>query len=180
MFSALKRHFKSGQESEQPSIKTSPIPASLQAKFKRGIDANMKIIICGKRKSGKSSLLNRLKGRPHEALYAPTTEVVQVILWKFLWFFQVQVGWICRLSKFVNFRKFSIGRNTSISRNSSTYRNSSIFFKINIQAVTVNWNYKSTSDVAKVDAWEIQGTLKIIAYKKSDLRIFQIFFFNIF
>ena len=38
MFSALKRHFKSGQESEQPSIKTSPIPASLQgrcAKFRK-------------------------------------------------------------------------------------------------------------------------------------------------
>ena len=88
MFSALKRHFKSGQESEQPSIKTSPIPASLQAKFQRGIDANMKIIICGKRKSGKSSLLNRLKGRPHEASYTPTTEVVQVIFENFRDFFR--------------------------------------------------------------------------------------------
>ena len=63
----------------------------------------MKILICGKRKSGKSSLLNRLKGRPHESTYVTSTEVVQ--------------------------------------------------------AVTVNWNYKSTSDVAKVDAWEIQGKI---------------------
>jgi len=103
MLSAIKRHFKSDeQESQQQpqSNQQQKIPAALQAKFQRGIDVNMKIVICGKKKSGKSALLNRLKGRPHDENYYASTEIVQ--------------------------------------------------------AVTVNWNYKSTSDVVKVDAWEIQ------------------------
>jgi len=36
------------------------------------------------------------------------------------------------------------------------------------KAATVNWNYKSTSDVAKVDAWEIQDGKEIEYYKKTN------------
>lgn len=59
----------------------------------------MRILVSGRKKSGKSSLLRRLKGLPHRAEYTETKEPVA--------------------------------------------------------AVSVNWNYKATTDVIKVDAWEV-------------------------
>ena len=59
----------------------------------------MRILVSGRRKSGKSSLLRRLKGLPHRAEYTETKEPVA--------------------------------------------------------AVSVNWNYRATTDVIKVDAWEV-------------------------
>ena len=41
------------------------------------------------------------------------------------------------------------------------------------KAATVNWNYKSTSDVAKVDAWEIQDGKEIEYYKKTNGKILE-------
>jgi len=72
----------------------------------------VRIIICGKKKCGKSALLNRLKGKSHVIEYIPTKEVVK--------------------------------------------------------AATVNWNYKSTSDVTKVDAWEIQDGKESEHYNKTN------------
>ena len=60
----------------------------------------MRILVSGRKKSGKSSLLRRLKGLPHTAEYTETKEPVA--------------------------------------------------------AVSVNWNYKATTDVIKVDAWEVR------------------------
>ena len=37
-----------------------------------------------------------------------------------------------------------------------------------VSAVTVNWNYKSTSEVAKVDAWEIQEGRESDYYKTAN------------
>lgn len=103
MFSALRRHFHStgsAAGSSTTSPRPTPLPSTLQEKFQRGITANIRIIICGKKKSGKSALLNRLSGKPHVIDYFPSTEAVK--------------------------------------------------------AATVNWNYKSTAEITKVDAWEIQ------------------------
>ena len=77
MFSAIRRHFQSSQPSQATSPRPTPLPQSLQEKFQRGITANMRILICGKKKSGKTSLLNRLKGKPHSIEYNPTKEVVK-------------------------------------------------------------------------------------------------------
>ena len=77
MFSAIRRHFQSSQPSQATSPRPTPLPQSLQEKFQRGITANMRILICGKKKCGKTSLLNRLKGKPHSIEYNPTKEVVK-------------------------------------------------------------------------------------------------------
>jgi len=37
-----------------------------------------------------------------------------------------------------------------------------------VKAATVNWNYKSTSDVTKVDAWEIQDGKESEHYNKTN------------
>ena len=66
--------------------------------------ANLRILIMGSEKSGKSSLLGRLKGFPHGIEYFPTAEA--------------------------------------------------------INAATVNWNYKATSEVIKVDAWELKDEVR--------------------
>ena len=65
---------------------------------------NLRILICGNLRSGKSSLLRRLRGQAHVAEYTPSTEKVT--------------------------------------------------------AATVNWNYKATSEVIKVDAWELQKSVQ--------------------
>ena len=49
------------------------------------------------------------------------------------------------------------------------------FFMKTKKAATVNWNYKSTSDVAKVDAWEIQDGKEIEYYKKTNGKMALIF-----
>ena len=45
------------------------------------------------------------------------------------------------------------------------------YFRKTKKAATVNWNYKSTSDVAKVDAWEIQDGKEMEYYKKTNGKI---------
>ena len=50
-----------------------------------------------------------------------------------------------------------------------------ISFRKTKKAATVNWNYKSTSDVAKVDAWEIQDGKEIEYYKKTNGKILENF-----
>ena len=82
MFSAIRRHFQSSQPSQATSPRPTPLPQSLQEKFQRGITANMRILICGKKKSGKTSLLNRLKGKPHSIEYNPTKEVVKACFYQ--------------------------------------------------------------------------------------------------
>ena len=48
-----------------------------------------------------------------------------------------------------------------------------LYFLKTKKAATVNWNYKSTSDVAKVDAWEIQDGKEIEYYKKTNGKILE-------
>jgi GTPase SAR1 family protein len=48
---------------------------SLRDKFKHGCDYNMKIIVRGARKTGKTSLLNRLQGLQMPNSYIPTPEI---------------------------------------------------------------------------------------------------------
>lgn len=96
----LNAHGSSSHSLQSLSPRPELVSPTLQAKFSRGISTNMRILISGRPKSGKSSLLRRLKGQPYTSEYQPTTDPVS--------------------------------------------------------AVSVNWNYKATSDVIKVDAWEVK------------------------
>ena len=75
----------------------------------------MRILICGTEKSGKSSLLRRLKGEPHQIEYIETKE--------------------------------------------------------EINGATVNWNYKATTEVIKVDAWEMKNDSYTQYYRGSSGKI---------
>ena len=113
MFAAIKKKMNPGQDAASP--RPEPVSPKLQAKLAKGkrsliincvenvnasgISTNMRILVSGRKKSGKSSLLRRLKGLPHRVEYTETKEPVA--------------------------------------------------------AVSVNWNYKATTDVIKVDAWEV-------------------------
>ncbi|KAA0717000.1 Rab-like protein 6 GTP-binding protein [Triplophysa tibetana] len=79
MFSALKKLV--GSEPAGP-IKDKNIPAglqsmnqSLQRRFAKGVQYNMKIVIRGDRNTGKSTLWHRLQGMKFQVEYIPTQEI---------------------------------------------------------------------------------------------------------
>lgn len=78
MFSALKKLVGS----EPGQIREKPIPAglqsmnqSLQRRFAKGVQYNMKIVIRGDRNTGKSTLWHRLQGKKFVEEYLPTQEI---------------------------------------------------------------------------------------------------------
>ncbi|XP_023237360.1 rab-like protein 6 isoform X3 [Centruroides sculpturatus] len=101
MFTALKKLVSSN---DSVGIKGQPPPGmqamgqSLQRKFARGVQYNMKIIIKGDRNVGKSCLFLRLQGQKFKEEYIPTEE---------------------------------------------------------IQVTSIQWNYKATDDVVKVEVWDV-------------------------
>ncbi|XP_040567291.1 rab-like protein 6 isoform X1 [Lepeophtheirus salmonis] len=109
MFSAMKK-LRSGGGSNPPpplpnhSINKSeephPMSISLQKKFAKGIDYNMKLLLRGDRMTGKSSLFLRLQGCsfPKDPSYTATEE---------------------------------------------------------ISVASIQWNYKATDDIVKVEVWDV-------------------------
>ncbi|GIX68788.1 hypothetical protein CDAR_120991 [Caerostris darwini] len=100
MFNALKKlvssHDASSKGLPPPGVQTMGL--SLQRKFAKGVQYNMKIIIKGDRNVGKSCLFSRLQGKKFIEEYLPTEE---------------------------------------------------------IQVASIQWNYKATDDVVKVEVWDV-------------------------
>lgn len=102
MFSAIKRLASKGDGSPNNSVGRPPshqaMSSSLQRKFARGVQYNMKIVIKGDRNVGKTCLFHRLQGKKFVEEYLPTEE---------------------------------------------------------IQVTSIQWNYKATDDVVKVEVWDV-------------------------
>ncbi|XP_026863764.2 rab-like protein 6 isoform X2 [Electrophorus electricus] len=99
MFTALKKLVGSeaGQDRNIPAGLQS-MNQSLQRRFAKGVQYNMKIVIRGDRNTGKSALWHRLQGKKFTEEYIPTQE---------------------------------------------------------IQVTSIQWNYKMTDDVVKVEVWDV-------------------------
>ena len=81
MFDKVKSMFKKDDKPASPTASSGggpkiwSMPPEMQREFEKGVKYNMKLVIRGLRKTGKSSLLARLHGRPFAAAYAPSPEI---------------------------------------------------------------------------------------------------------
>lgn len=123
MISAWKRLINKGDNNHESSSSngTNGVPPGiqkldkeLQRKFARGVNYNMKIVIKGDSRTGKSSLFLRLKGYGFQDDYKPTE---------------------------------------------------------NLNVTSINWNYKATDDIVKIDLWEAIDTATKRSINYVDLKL---------
>lgn len=75
-------HGKAGSSVTPAGIQS--MDESLQKKFSKGIQFNMKIVLKGDRNTGKTCLYNRMGGQGFQEAYIPTNEIqVTSILWSY-------------------------------------------------------------------------------------------------
>ncbi|XP_030853601.1 rab-like protein 6 isoform X2 [Strongylocentrotus purpuratus] len=116
MFSALKKLVTNEQGETRPNIPSGmqAMGVSLQRKFARGVQYNMRVIIKGDRNTGKTTLFHRLQGGKFTESYLPTAE---------------------------------------------------------IQVASIQWNYKATDDVVKVEVWDVVDKGKPRKRERNTLKI---------
>lgn len=123
MISAWKRLINKGDNNHESSSSNGPngvppgiqkLDKELQRKFARGVNYNMKVVIKGDSRTGKSSLFLRLKGYGFQDDYKPTE---------------------------------------------------------NLNVTSINWNYKATDDIVKIDLWEAIDTATKRSINYVDLKL---------
>jgi len=84
MFSAWRKLTKKQDDRHVFPTGVARVEQSMQKKFSKGVQYNLKIIIKGDRNTGKSTLLQRLSGSPFKENYIPTQEIqVANINWNY-------------------------------------------------------------------------------------------------
>jgi GTPase SAR1 family protein len=106
----------------------------LCAQFARGVNFNLKVVVRGARKVGKSTLLSRLTGLPFIEVYEETPEIKVS---------GVDLDEPCSLKP--------VGVSVKISN--------------------INWSYKNTDDVVKVEVWDVVDRASVTAKRKSSTKL---------
>ena len=80
MFSAWRRLTGGTKQDDKSSAQqfpqgVLPIGESMQKKYAKGVQYNLKIILKGDRNTGKTTLFHRLNGKPFRDEYIPTQEI---------------------------------------------------------------------------------------------------------
>nr|CAD7433724.1 unnamed protein product [Timema monikensis] len=153
MFNALKRLTSKG---DAPGSSARPghqaMAHSLQKKFSRGVQYNMKIIIKGDQNVGKTCLFHRLQGHSFMEDYIPTEEIqVKYLL-------RLDLSELCGVCSLTpRFIMLPPGVLCCLQVWSVASRCGLLppGLLCCLQVACIQWSYKATDDVVKVEVWDV-------------------------